>query len=122
MSAYDEPESDFARRCREEREEESRAHKRPPPRDEWGWSGTGGAWSGWYDADWFHAKAQARAAVATWRTTLGFAEGSRPTLAEAKASYRVLIRAAHPDRGGTTEQAVALNLAWEKAQRELSPF
>jgi len=42
------------------------------------------------------------------------------SLAEAKATYRHLASALHPDRGGTTEAMSQLNAAWAKAQEELA--
>lgn len=53
------------------------------------------------------------------RSVLGFAEASRPTLADVKAAYRQRMLDAHPDRGGTHEGALALNAAMEQARREL---
>lgn len=49
-----------------------------------------------------------------WRAVLGFP----PTLAQAEATYRLLMRAAHPDAGGSHGQAAALNAAIAAARRE----
>jgi hypothetical protein len=54
-----------------------------------------------------------------WRTSLGYQETDRPTLAEAQKRHRSLMAKAHPDAGGTHEQAVDLNRAMDQARHEL---
>jgi hypothetical protein len=54
-----------------------------------------------------------------WRTQLGYQETERPTLAEAQKRHRSLMAKAHPDAGGTHDQAVELNRAMDAARREL---
>lgn len=55
--------------------------------------------------------------TADWRATLGISPVAG--LDEAKARYRKLAAAAHPDHGGSQHQMARLNAAWERAQQEL---
>ncbi len=144
MAAYDEPPSAYARRAQAERDEEARAKKERPhararaslfdfvvdvsgPIDSEAIAELLRAFA--FAAEQRVAEARRRApppppppprpAPAGWRSALGFPESARPTFAEAKAAYRAKMLDAHPDRGGSDAAATALNLAWERARREL---
>ena len=54
-----------------------------------------------------------------WRQVLGLLAESN-SLEEAEAAYRVRMRLAHPDAGGTVEEAARLNAAIEACRRELA--
>jgi hypothetical protein len=54
-------------------------------------------------------------APSDWRSMLG----SPRDLETARAAFRRLALAAHPDRGGSQEEMARLNEAWDAAQREL---
>lgn len=56
------------------------------------------------------------AAEHDWRSVLGHPH----SLEEAKARYRELARASHPDRGGSEEAMRRLNLAFAVAEQELA--
>lgn len=129
VSAHDEPPSAYARRVQAERDEEAKKGRPRARVSFFDFSGPIGDDAinellRSFAANQRVAEARqppppSRPALAGWRTALGFAESARPTLGEAKTAYRTRVRAAHPDRGGTTEKATALNLAWERARREL---
>ena len=51
-----------------------------------------------------------------WRTLLG----NPTTLAQAEATWRERMRTAHPDAGGSTAQAAALNAAMDEARKALT--
>lgn len=55
----------------------------------------------------------------TWRDVMGFEPDARVTIDGARARYRSLAAARHPDRGGSTEAMSELNVAWAEAQRQL---
>jgi hypothetical protein len=58
---------------------------------------------------------------ADWRTVLGVPDGSPcEQLANAKRNHRALLRSAHPDTGGSTEQATTLNVAMDTAERAIA--
>jgi len=52
-----------------------------------------------------------------WRQVLNYHGDS---LAECKQAYLKAIRAAHPDSGGSDNEAARVNAAWERAQEELA--
>lgn len=52
-----------------------------------------------------------------WRAELGFAERDHLTLDIAEARYRALLRDRHPDRGGSHDAVVRLNLARDAARK-----
>jgi hypothetical protein len=53
-----------------------------------------------------------------WRAELGFQPGDRPiTLDVVEARYRALLRERHPDRGGSHDAVVRLNLARDAARK-----
>ena len=52
-----------------------------------------------------------------WRDVLGVVNSD--SLADVKVKYRVRIRQAHPDHGGSDELAARVNAAWERAQEVL---
>lgn len=56
--------------------------------------------------------------AAGWREMFGFGSLDA-TIEDARAVYRSLAKAHHPDRGGDPAKMVAINLAWEQAQAEL---
>jgi hypothetical protein len=49
-----------------------------------------------------------------WRDVLGHVH----TLDAARQAYRNAAWAAHPDRGGTSEQMARVNVAWDEARKE----
>lgn len=53
-----------------------------------------------------------------WRSTLGLSSGERDIQA-IKQAYRKLAQRAHPDRGGSNDAMVRLNLAMQQARAEL---
>lgn len=54
-----------------------------------------------------------------WREVLGFARGTKPTLATVEDAYRKLASKLHPDKGGFADDMVDLNIAREAAREEL---
>lgn len=52
-----------------------------------------------------------------WREVLNYRGSS---LAECKKEYLRAIKAAHPDNGGSDQEAARINAAWERAQEVLS--
>lgn len=54
-----------------------------------------------------------------WRSVFGFRPDEHPTRDELTARYRELVIINHPDRGGSTERMVALNLAREQAEKAI---
>lgn len=55
-----------------------------------------------------------------WRFVFGLSSPSNPRLELVKDIYHKLAFAAHPDRGGSTEEMARLNAAMEAAEKELS--
>jgi hypothetical protein len=142
VSAHDEPPSAYAKRVQAEREEEARAKRASAQQSKSRFNASFFDFSIDFSGDVgfeamqeilraFEAASerrtqrhappppQYRPAVSGWRAVLGFAESARPTLADAKKAYRARVLAAHPDHGGSHEKATALNLAWERARKEL---
>lgn len=62
---------------------------------------------------------QAPAAPEQWWQVLGVGPSATP--AEIDAAWRELMRAAHPDRGGTTAAATRLNTARDEGKRANAP-
>lgn len=57
-----------------------------------------------------------------WRAELGFQPGDRPiTLDVVEARYRALLKARHPDNGGSHDAVVRLNLARDAARAYFKP-
>jgi hypothetical protein len=56
-----------------------------------------------------------------WRAELGFESGDRLTLEIVEARYRKLLTERHPDRGGSHESVVRLNLARDAARAYFKP-
>ncbi len=60
-----------------------------------------------------------------WRAEMGFQPGDRPiTLDVVEARYRALLRERHPDKGGSHDAVVRLNLARDAARayfKEVAP-
>lgn len=54
-----------------------------------------------------------------WRAILGITQADKDTLVMARVKHRNLMKAAHPDAGGSHERAVELNRALQDAEREL---
>ncbi len=54
-----------------------------------------------------------------WWMAMGF--DSTPTLPEAEARYRELVKSSHPDRGGDAAQFNVITDAMRKAREELKP-
>jgi hypothetical protein len=54
-----------------------------------------------------------------WRQVLQLI-GGRPSLEDAEASYRALVKKHHPDAGGNQEQFLRIQKAVEDARRELN--
>jgi len=52
-----------------------------------------------------------------WRTELEFGPGVHPNLDAVETRYRALLRQRHPDRGGSHEAIVRLNLARDQARK-----
>ena len=65
-----------------------------------------------------YAALPARATSGSWREVLEV--GPDAELNAARAAYTRLVRAAHPDHGGTVERLDAVRAAWGEAQRELA--
>lgn len=55
-----------------------------------------------------------------WRRTFGLDDGQPCTMDAVRLGYRALIKAAHPDHGGTTERVQELQEALSAAERELT--
>jgi hypothetical protein len=74
-----------------------------------------------YEQRWYQAPKQPPPQPITtgWRTQLGYQEHERPGLAMVQKRHRSLMSKAHPDAGGTHDQAVELNRAMDAARREL---
>lgn len=56
-----------------------------------------------------------------WRDVLGFPVGAMPPYPEVERVYRTLRSAAHPDKGGSHDQFVEVQTAFDQAHRELHP-
>jgi hypothetical protein len=56
-----------------------------------------------------------------WRAELGFAPGEAVTLEKVEAQYRGLLVLRHPDRGGSHDAVVRLNLARDAARKYFKP-
>ena len=55
----------------------------------------------------------------SWREILGFTEGARISLDDARAAYRRMASEHHPDRGGDPDRMAEINRAWQQAQEAL---
>lgn len=53
----------------------------------------------------------------SWREILGFGQGDRVTLDDAKTRYRQLVFDRHPDRGGSAQQMREIRDAMDEAER-----
>ena len=56
-----------------------------------------------------------------WRAELGFAPGEVATIEKVDAQYRALLVLRHPDRGGSHDAVVRLNLARDAARAYFKP-
>lgn len=56
-----------------------------------------------------------------WRAEMGFQPGETPTLDTLEARYRQLLKLRHPDRGGSHDAVVRLNLARDAARAYFKP-
>jgi len=54
-----------------------------------------------------------------WRNVLGFGPDDRPSRSVLDVVYRSAIQKAHPDKGGSTKAAQAVNQALAEAKAEL---
>lgn len=65
--------------------------------------------------------APGQASALGWREVLGFKPSAAPKYSEVEAAYKRLRSSAHPDKGGSHEQFMVVQRAFDQAYQELGP-